>query len=135
MAGVDAEMSEMFATIPDDNRVLVTNHDSLGYLALRYDFEVIGTVLPGGTTLGDPSSDELASLVSTMQEYGATAVFAETTSPSALAEAIAAELGEDVEVVELYTGSLGEPGSGADTLAGMLLTDAKRITDALTGSG
>jgi hypothetical protein len=33
--------------------------------------------------------------------------------------------------VVLYTGSLGEPGSGADTYAGMLRTDAQRIADAL----
>ena len=40
-------------------------------------------------------------------------------------------LGFTVAVVELYTGSLGEPGSGADTLIGMLLVDAERIASAL----
>jgi zinc/manganese transport system substrate-binding protein len=40
----------MFETIPADNRKLVTNHDALGYLADRYDFEVLGTVIPGSST-------------------------------------------------------------------------------------
>ena len=48
-----------------------------------------------------------------------------------LAEAIASEAGAEVQVVELYTGSLGEAGSGADTLIGMLRTNAERIVGAL----
>jgi ABC-type Zn uptake system ZnuABC Zn-binding protein ZnuA len=59
------------------------------------------------------------------------AILAETTLPTVFAEAVAAETGDDVEVVELFIGSLGEPGSGADTLIGMLLTNAERIASAL----
>ena len=66
-----------------------------------------------------------------MEQSGTSAIFAETTQPTALAEAVAAELGDDVEVVELFTESLGEPGSGAETLSEMLLTNARRISEAL----
>jgi zinc/manganese transport system substrate-binding protein len=114
------------------NRLLVTNHDALGYFADRYDFEIVGVVIPGGSTLADPSSAELAALVETLLETDVPAIFAETSSPAQLAETVAAEAGNDVEVVELHTGSLGEPGSGADTLIGMLRTNATRIRDALT---
>jgi zinc/manganese transport system substrate-binding protein len=92
---------------------------------------VIGTVVPGGATLAEPSSAELAALVEEIEAEGVRAIFAETTEPSVLADAIAAETGGTVEVVELYTGSLGEPGSGADTLIGMLITNARRIAEAL----
>jgi zinc/manganese transport system substrate-binding protein len=122
----------MLADIPASRRKLVTNHDSLGYFADRYGFEIIGAVVPGGSTLGDPSSAELAGLVEKISSAGVPAIFAETTEPTALAEAVAREVGDDVVVVELYTGSLGEQGSGADTLIGMLLTDAGRIAGALT---
>ena len=67
----------------------------------------------------------------TLEETGATAIFGETTQPSALAEAVAAELGSTVEVVSIFTGSLGEPGSSADTLIGMLTTNAELIAAAL----
>jgi zinc/manganese transport system substrate-binding protein len=130
---VDEEIAAMLTSIPDSSRRLVTNHESMGYFADRYGFEVIGVVIPGGSTLGDPSSEELAALVDLMRQEGASAIFAETTQPSALSEAVAAELGEDVEVVGLYTGSLGEPGSNADTLIGMLLTNAELIAEALGG--
>jgi zinc/manganese transport system substrate-binding protein len=59
----DKEIEGILAAIPERDRKLVTNHDSLAYLADRYDFVVVGTVVPGGSTLGDPSSEELAQLV------------------------------------------------------------------------
>ena len=107
-------------------------NDSLGYFAARYGFEVVGTVIPAGSTLADPSSEELAELITVMQTEGVNVLFAETTQPDLLAEAVAAELG-DARVVDLYTGSLGEPGSGAETLLEMLRTNARRVAEALDG--
>ena len=127
-----SEIQAILAPIPHESRRLITNHDALGYFAARYGFEIITTVIPGGATLAEPSSAELAALVHEIEEEGVTAIFAETIEPTELAEALAAEAGSGVEVVELYTGSLGEPGSGADTLIGMLRIDAQRIADALT---
>lgn len=130
---LDAEIRDLLSSIPEENRKLVTNHDSLGYFADRYGFEVVGTVIPGLTTLAEPSSADLAALVEAIEEQGVRAVFAETTEPSALAEAVAAEAGAQVMVVELYSGSLGEPGSDTDTLIGMLRVNAGRIAEALAG--
>ena len=126
-----AEIESILAVIPEGDRKLVTNHEALGYFADRYGFEVLDTVIPGGATLADPSSAELAALVETIREEGVPAIFAETIESTALAEALAAEAGPDVEVIELYTGSLGEPGSGADTLVGMLRVNAQLIAGAL----
>ena len=124
-------IQELLDAIPTDQRKLVTNHDSLGYFADRYDFVVIGTVIPGGSSLGDPSSADLAELVAVISRGQSPAIFAESTEPQALADAVAAEAGADVAVVELFTGSLSEPGTVADTLIGMLLVDAERIARAL----
>ena len=128
----DEMIVAVLSGVDEDDRIMVTNHDAFGYFADRYGFEVVGIVIPGGSTLGDPSSRELAELVETMEAEGVTAIFVETTQPSVLAEAVAAELGGDVDVVELYTGSLGEPGSGADTVIGMLTTNADGIAEALS---
>ena len=124
-------IQQLLGAIPTDQRKLVTNHDSLGYFADRYGFVVIGTVIPGGSSLGDPSSAALAELVAVIERERSPAIFAESTEPQALAGAVAAEAGADVAVVELFTGSLSEPGTVADTLIGMLLVDAERIAKAL----
>lgn len=131
MVTTDVEIQEILAAVPAADRKLVTNHEALGYFAERYGFEVIGSVIPGPTTLDQPSSAELAALVAVMREAGVAVVFAETSNSAALAEAVAAELGQETQVVALYTESLGPPGSGADTVAGLLLTNARLIADAL----
>jgi len=128
----DAAITEILATVPGPDRKLVTNHEALGYFADRYDFEIVGVVVPGGSSLGDPSSAEMAALVDEIRHEGVDAIFAETSQPTRLAEAVAAEVGGDVAIVELFTESLGEPGSGAETLVEMLLADAMLIANALS---
>jgi zinc/manganese transport system substrate-binding protein len=127
----DEEVREILAVVPDDRRVLVTDHDALGYFADAYDFEVVGVVIPGGATLAEPSSQELAELVETLDREGVTAIFSNNASPTDLVSAVAAEAGADVEVVELFLGSLGPEGSGAETYVGMVTTNAERIAAAL----
>jgi len=129
---LDAEIEALFGSIPESSRKLVTNHDALGYLAHRYGFEVVGVVIPGGSTLAQPSSAELAALVDVIEDEDVPVIFAETIEPSVLADAVAAELGDAVAVVELYTDSLGPAGSGAETLIKMLRLDAERIAAGLT---
>lgn len=131
LASVDARITAILDAVPAERRKLVTNHDALGYFAARYGFTVVGVVIPGGSTLAEPSSGALAALVATMRSEGIRAVFAETTDTGVLARAVAAELGDEVAVVDLFTGSLGGPGSGAETLGDMLLLNARRIADAL----
>lgn len=131
LMAVHAEVEEIFAVIPDDRRKLVTNHDSLGYLAARYDFEVVGVAFPGGSTLASPSSAQIASLVEAIRDSGVRVLFAEMTSPAALLEAIADEV-EGVRVVEILEASLAAPGQAGDTLAGMLVHNARLIAEALT---
>lgn len=133
MQDLDEEIEEVLAPIPLEQRRIVTNHEAFGYFANRYSFEVLGVIISGGSTLANPSSAQLAELVRVMEEEGVRVIFAEASQPAALAEAVAAELGDEVEVVELYTESLGETGSGAETLSGMLLTNAGRIASALAG--
>lgn len=131
LTAVDGAIAETLSVVPSNRRKLVTNHDALGYFAARYDFEVVGVVVPGGSTLAEPSSAALAELVATIRTEGVPAIFAETTEPAALAEAVAGEVDGDVAVVELYTGSLGGVDSGAATYVGMMLTNAERIAAAL----
>lgn len=131
LEALDAEVEEVLSPIPDDDRVLVTNHEVFGYFADRYGFEVVGAVIPGGSTTAGPSAAELADLAELIERLGVPAIFADTSSPTRLAEALAEEVGGDVEVVELFSESLGEPGSGGETYPEMVRTNAERIAAAL----
>lgn len=122
---------QLLSGVEASERKLVTNHDSLQYFAARYGFEIVGTVLAGSSTIAEPSPAGLSRLVAVMQELGIQTIFAESTHSTRLAEAIAGEAGSDVKVVELLTGALGDPGSGADTYLGFLETNARRIVQAL----
>lgn len=126
----DAEVREILAGVPEDRRILVTDHASFGYFAESYGFEVAGVVIPGGSTDAEPSSEELAALVEVIRETGTPALFSNTAVMSSLVDAVAAEVGE-VAVVPLHVGSVGPEGSGAETYAAMMVTNATLIADAL----
>ncbi len=127
----DGELRSTLASIPGSHRTLVTSHDAFGYFAERYDFDVIGVLIPGGATQAQADPRALAGLAAAIRAEGVPAIFAETTLPTNVADALAAEVGAEVRVVVLYTGSLGAPGSGADTYVGMMRTDVERIVEAL----
>ena len=119
---------EQVTAVPDDHRYLVTSHDSFGYFANLYDFEVVGVIL-STTTEVEPSPADLAELSHEVEEYGVSAIFGETTVSERLAQSIASESG--AELVRLYSGSLGIEGSGAETYLDMIRTNVQRIVDAL----
>jgi zinc/manganese transport system substrate-binding protein len=120
--------------VPEGSRQMVTNHDAFAYFADRYGFEVVDTVIPSSTTLAEPGSADLAELAETLDGLGIGAVFVETIQSHELAERLAEQAGHPVEVVELYSDALGEPGSGAETYIEMMRTNARRIASALTPS-
>ena len=119
---------EQVSAVPEENRLLVTSHDSFGYFANLYGFEVIGVVL-SITTDVEPSAGDLADLVEEVKEEGVPVVFGETTVSERLASAVAKESG--AELVRLYSGSLGPDGSGAETYIGMIRTNVERIVEGL----
>ncbi|NLE82175.1 MAG: zinc ABC transporter substrate-binding protein [Rhodococcus sp.] len=124
-------MTALFDSIPAESRRLVTNHHVFGYFAERFGFEVIGAVVPSGTTLASPSSADLAELSEAVRTSGVGAIFVDSSQPSKLADVLAKESGERVEVIELFTESLGDAGSGASSYLEMMETNATRITEGL----
>lgn len=112
-----------------ERRLLITSHDSLSYFAKLYGFEVVGLVIPSLSTHVEPSAEHIAGLIETVHEHDVPAVFGETTVDQKIVEALARETG--AEIVQLYSGSLGEEGSGADTYLGMVQTNVERIVEAL----
>jgi ABC-type Zn uptake system ZnuABC Zn-binding protein ZnuA len=122
------------ATIPTGNRFLVTNHEALAYFAEVYDFTILGTVIPGASTIAEPSAAEMVALVELMEEHGICTIFAETTANDSLAQTVAGELDgcDNVQVLKIYTGSLGAIGTGADSYIAMMRSNIDMVVAGLT---
>ncbi len=124
---LDEAMSQGFAAVPPERRKLVTNHHVLGYLAQRFGFEVIGAVVPSGTTLAAPSASDLQSLVGAIQSARVPAIFVDSSQPEKLARVLAQDAGVQVQIVPLYSESLSPPGSQADTYLDMMRANTDAI--------
>ena len=128
-----ADAALVLDTVPETQRLLVTNHDALEYLANHFHYKIIGTVIPGGSTLAEPSASDLRELVGTVKSSGVKAIFSESTTSSKLAETVAREVGKNISIVELSTDSLGAPGTPTSTYQGLLTTTARLIANGLNG--
>ncbi len=117
-------------TVPEARRKLVTTHDTFGYFAARYGFEVVGAVLPTSTEGASPSAQQMAQLVEALKASGVPAVFAENVSSNALLDQVATEAGVKV-IASLYTDALGPPGSEGDTYVKMMRYNVATIVNAL----
>ncbi|AFU01109.1 transporter [Nocardia brasiliensis ATCC 700358] len=129
---LDQWVTEQFAGIPAERRKLVTNHHVFGYLAQRFGFQVVGAVIPSGTTLASPSSSDLSALAGAIRTAGVGAIFADSSQPDKLARVLAEQAGVRVQVIALHTESLTEPGGGAGTFLEMTRANTAAIVRGLT---
>jgi zinc/manganese transport system substrate-binding protein len=125
LADLDAELRSTLAAVPEGSRKLVTGHESMGYFADRYEFELVGTVVPGLSSQGEVSAGELAELKGTIEREGVGAIFTEIGTPAAVVEAIGREAG--VEVVELPSHTLPEDGSYFSFIRGIAASVAAAL--------
>jgi ABC-type Zn uptake system ZnuABC Zn-binding protein ZnuA len=130
LEALDDWIQEQVAQVPEANRKLVTNHPVFGYFAQRYGFEQLAAVYPFNPS-SEPSARDIARLQDTIQQYDVPAIFAESTVDPRLARQVAEDTG--IQIVALYTGSLGEPGSGAESYVEMIRYDVRAIVGALKG--
>lgn len=130
---LEAYAETQLATIPAENRFLVTNHDAFGYFADSYGFTILGTVIPSLSTVAEPSANDLTNLVANMAEHHVCTLFTEATVNDTLAQTVAGELDgcETVQVVKLYTGAIGPAGSGADSYIGMFRANVDAVVAGL----
>jgi zinc/manganese transport system substrate-binding protein len=132
LEAADAEVRALIGEIPPADRRLVTDHDALGYFIDEYGLVFVGSVFPSLDVSSEPSAQEIEALVAEIREQGVRAIFTESSVNPRLAGAVAEETDARLVDEPIYTDSLGPDGSGADTLDGMLLHNARVIRDGLT---
>ena len=127
---LDGWVKNQVAQLPPEKRLLVTNHDALGYFSMAYGFKVVGAVIPSVTDEASPSAQQLASLIDTIKSSGAPAIFLDIGENRNLANQIASESGAQV-VTDLYVESTSAPDGPAPTYLEMIKHDTSAIVEAL----
>lgn len=132
LAQLDAWIGQQVATIPADKRRLVTTHDAFQYYARAYELQVVGTLI-GISTEEQPSAQTVQKLVKAIQTTGVPAIFAETTINPALISTVAREAKVQLAPQQLYSDSIGAPGSVGDSYIKMMVANTRSIVEALGG--
>ena len=127
----EEQVFAFYNSIDPEKRVIVTDHDAFAYLADRYDFDIAGVVIPGGSTLAEATSQDLAQLVADINERDIKALIGNIQQQNRLLDAIAGESGGTLQVVPIYVESIGEPGGEAADYQGMMIWNAQQIVEAL----
>ena len=126
---LDIWIKEQVAQIPPERRLLVTNHEALGYFSERYGFTVIGTVLPSVSSDASVSARQLATLVDEIKGSGASAIFLDASENPNIAQQIADET-EIIVVTDLHLESLTD-GPPAASYLDMMQHNVMQIVSAL----
>jgi ABC-type Zn uptake system ZnuABC Zn-binding protein ZnuA len=126
---LDEWAMQQVAQLPEDRRQLVTDHDSAGYLAEHYGFEIVGALIPSYSTASEPTAGELADLEQAIAQYGVSTIFVGVSVNPALAERVAADTG--VRLVPIYTESLSDLDGPAASYLDLMRYDIETIVGAL----
>ena len=127
----DAAITTAFATIPEDQRKLVTYHDAYAYFADTYGWNVIGAVQP--SDFGDPTPAEVVDLIDQIEAENVQAIFGSEVFPSPILEQIAQETGATY-VDDLRDDDLpGAPGEVDHSWLGLMKFNFITMTEALGG--
>ena len=127
---LDAWITQQAASIPAQRRKLVTTHDTFGYLADRYDFEVLSVLGSVSSESSDPSAGQVAEIIDRIRTLKIPAIFAENILNPKLTLKIAEEAGVKI-VPTLYTDALGPADSPGQDYLGLMRFNVKTIVEAL----
>jgi ABC-type Zn uptake system ZnuABC Zn-binding protein ZnuA len=128
---LDEAIKATINSIPENNRRLLTYHDSFAYFAPRYGLTVIGAIQP--SDFSEPSAKDVADLITQIKEEKVPAVFGSEVFPSPILEQIAKESGAKY-VSDLRDDDLpGEPGEAKHSYLGLIVEDVRIMAEVLGG--
>ena len=126
---LDTWIVEQVAQIPPGRKLLITNHEALGYFAERYGFTIAGAVIESFSTDASPSAQQMSALIDQIKSSGAPAIFLDASDNPALASQTASETNARI-ITDLHLESLTD-GPPAATYVDMLKHNVTQIVNAL----
>jgi ABC-type Zn uptake system ZnuABC Zn-binding protein ZnuA len=129
---LDAWIKTQVDPLTPDQRVVVTNHESMAYFAKRYGFDVIGAVVPSLSSDAAPSAQQMAALIEQIRSSGARAILLDQMDNPNLAKQISTETSTKV-ISDLHLESLTAPDGNAPNYIEMMKYNVSRIVDACKG--
>lgn len=132
---LDDYVRRVIASIPQQQRVLITAHDAFQYFSRAYDIPVRS--IQGISTESEAGVNDINRLVDFIVERKIRAIFVETSVSEKNIQAVvegAAQKGWNVAVGgELFSDAMGKPGTYEGTYIGMIDHNATTIARALGG--
>lgn len=131
IAALDEAIKATINSIPEDNRKLLTYHDSWAYFAPRYGMNVIGAIQP--SDFAEPSAKDVGDLITQIKQEKVPAIFGSEVFPSPVLEQIAKEAGAKY-VSDLRDDDLpGAPGEDRHSYLGLIVEDVRIMAEVLGG--
>jgi len=125
---LDADLKAAFSTIPPEKRIIVTNHDALGYFARDYGFRLES--VQGLSTESEPSAKDIARVIRIVREKKARAVFIETFADPRIGAELAKQTGAKLGGT-LYSDALSDEKGPAATYISMMRNTMTVLLEAL----
>jgi ABC-type Zn uptake system ZnuABC Zn-binding protein ZnuA len=128
---LDGLVRDVTDTVPEENRKLLTYHDSFPYFAREYGWEIVGAIQP--SDFFEPSPQDVAALIDQIRAEEVPAIFGSEVFPSPVLEQIAEEAGAEY-VDDLRDDDLpGEAGDPDHSYFGLMVFDFRTFVGALGG--
>ncbi|MBN8621498.1 MAG: zinc ABC transporter substrate-binding protein [Anaerolineae bacterium] len=136
LQALDQYARDQIATIPEEQRVLVTAHDAFHYFSRAYGIEVFAP--QGITTAAEAGVEDIRRTVQIIVERNIPAIFVESSVPPDIVDAIVAGAEAQGKVVtiggSLFSDAMGQPGTPEGTYIGMIRHNVDTIVAALAGN-
>jgi ABC-type Zn uptake system ZnuABC Zn-binding protein ZnuA len=117
------------SAIPETERKLVTDHMVFGYFSAQYGFSQVAAIIPGFSSLAEPSAQDIAQIEDAIKALGVKAIFINVGANANISRRISEDTG--VQLVTLYMHSLSEKHGEAGNYLDYMRYDVKAIVNAL----
>ena len=135
LSSLDEWIRTSIASIPEEQRLLVTAHDAFAYYARAYEIDV--AAIQGISTSSEASLSDIRETVDLVLDRNIPAIFVESSINPATIEAVLAAVQNDggnaVIGGSLYSDAMGDEGTAYGTYIGMLYSNTTEIVNALGG--
>lgn len=136
LLALDAWVRAAVATIPPEQRVLVTAHDAFGYYGRAYGIEVAS--VQGVSTQAEAGLADVRGTIAAVVARKVPAIFVESSiNPRTVQAVLEGALAQGVRTRvggQLYSDALGDAGTPEGSYIGMIYHNTRLITEALGGA-